>query len=265
MLKIKDHLTSTKNPKINSIRILQKPRERRAQKLMVMEGPKEIERARIKGYRFRSVYFVPEMINQRTVHSIIDQETEVYSITRDLFEKLSYRGNTFGALVVAEQKKHDLQSLQLQKNPLVLVIEAVEKPGNLGAILRTADAAGVDAVIVCDAQTDIYNPNVIRSSVGCLFTVPVAVAGSEDVISFLKNKGIQIFCTALTASEPYTEIDFSKPSAIVMGTEATGLSKQWLQSSDQNIIIPMAGIADSLNVSTSAAIVTFEAVRQRGK
>ena len=262
-MRIKDHLSSPANPRIKQLLQLQKSRTRRDTGLFLLEGPKEIERACLKHYDFKALFFVPEMISPSKVGEFATGNTEVFTITPALFQKVAYRGNTFGVVVVAKQKQHGLQSLQLKPNPLVMVLEAVEKPGNLGAILRTADAAGVDAVIVCDAQTDIYNPNVVRSSVGCVFTVPVAVGGSESVIEYLKSRKIKIFCTALTASKPFTEINFTKPSAIVMGTEATGLSQHWLEASDENIIIPMAGIADSLNVSTSAAIVTFEAVRQR--
>ena len=263
MFHVKDHLTSIKNPKVNNIRLLQKPRERRRQNLFVLEGLREAQRAKLAGYRFASVFFVPDMVDEKAISEIAPAKTDVYTITPGIFEKLTYRGNTGGIIVVAEQKSHELENLRFNKNPLLIVLESVEKPGNLGAILRTADAARADALIVCDARTDIYNSNVIRSSVGCLFTVPLAVAPSETVIDFLKSRNIGIFCTALSASKPYTEVDFTKPSAIVMGTEATGLSQQWLEASDQNIIIPMRGIADSLNVSTTAAIVTFEAVRQR--
>ncbi len=145
------------------------------------------------------------------------------------------------------------------------MIEGVEKPGNLGAILRSADASGIDAVIVSDPQIDVYNPNVIRSSIGCIFTVPLGVADTPTTIDWLKQKNVAIHCAALTASEPYTTVDFTNPSAIVMGTEATGLTDQWLESSDQNIIIPMHGVADSMNVSTSAAVILFEAIRQRNQ
>jgi len=264
MLKVSEHLTSTKNPKIKNIQLLQKHRERDEQGLFVLEGPLEIERAHQAGYEFATVFFVPEMINQSSVEKFVTGTTDVFSISAALFEKLTYRGNTGGMLVLAKQKDHKLENLQLKANPLIVVLEALEKPGNLGAILRTADAAAVDAVVVCDPHTDIYNPNVVRSSIGCLFTVPVAVASSDELIHFLKSVNISIFCTALTASVSYHTIDFRQASAIVMGTEATGLTDKWLGVSSRNIIIPMAGIADSLNVSTSAAIVIFEAVRQRG-
>lgn len=263
MLNVKDHLTSTKNPKINNIRLLQKPRERHRQGLFVLEGMREAQRAKLAGYSFASVFFVPEMVDEKTIGEYSAGNNDVYSITTAIFEKLTYRGNTGGIIILARQKPHNLENLSLGRSPLVIVLESVEKPGNLGAVLRTADAAGVDALIVCDVRTDIYNPNVIRSSVGCLFTVPVAVASSDEVINNLKSNNINIFCTALTASKVYTETDFTKATAIVMGTEATGLSQHWLEASDQNIIIPMKGIADSLNVSATTAIVTFEAVRQR--
>jgi TrmH family RNA methyltransferase len=160
-------------------------------------------------------------------------------------------------------KPHGLNHVALSKNPLVLVLEAVEKPGNLGAILRTADAAGIDAVICCDPQTDFYNPNVIRSSLGCVFTKQVATATSEETIDWLKKNHLAIYCTYLQSSRLYTDIDFTKPCAIVMGTEATGLSDLWIKNSDANIIVPMHGKIDSMNVSTAAAVVVFEARRQR--
>jgi len=264
MLKVIEHLTSAKNPKIKNIHLLQKHRERTEQGLFVLEGPKEIERAFNAGYEFATIFFVPEMVKQNDLEKFANTYTDIYSITSALFEKLTYRGNTGGMLVLAKQKGHKLENLKLKANPLIVVLEALEKPGNMGAILRTADAAAVDAVIVCDPHTDIYNPNVIRSSIGCLFTVPVTVASSDDVIHFFKSNSISIYCTALTASVPYQAINYTRPSAIVMGTEATGLTGKWLNASTKNIIIPMGGIADSLNVSTSAAIVIFEAVRQRG-
>jgi len=264
MLKVTEHLTSSKNPRIKNILLLQKHRERMEQGLFVLEGPKEIERAHHAGYEFTTIFFVPEMLPQTDVEKFVTEVTEVFSISSALFEKLTYRGNTGGMLVLAKQEDHKLENLQLKANPLIVVLEALEKPGNLGAILRTADAAAVDAVIVCDPHTDVYNPNVVRSSIGCLFTVPLVVAYSDDVIRFFKSKNISIYCTALNASVPYQTIDYTQPSAIVMGTEATGLTNKWLNASTKNIIIPMGGIADSLNVSTTAAIVIFEAVRQRG-
>jgi RNA methyltransferase, TrmH family len=185
-------------------------------------------------------------------------------VTKDVFDKIAVRENSGGIIAVAEMKPHRLDQIKLSKNPLVLVLESVEKPGNLGAILRTADAAGVDAVIICDPQTDFYNPNVVRSSLGCVFTKQIAAATSEETIQWLNQNNITIYCTYLKASKAYHETDYTKPSALVMGTEATGLSDVWIKNSNANIIIPMGGKIDSMNVSTATAVVIFEAKRQRG-
>ena len=160
-------------------------------------------------------------------------------------------------------KTHTLADLEIKENPIVVVLESVEKPGNLGAILRSADAAGVDAVIVCDPLTDMYNPNLIRSSIGGIFTVPTAAASSEETIKWLKDRGIKIYTAQLQDSSWYYDTDMTKGSAIVMGTEATGLTDIWRKAADAHIKIPMLGRLDSLNVSVSAAILMYEAVRQR--
>lgn len=188
----------------------------------------------------------------------------IEEVSLDVFEKIAYREGSDGLLAVAIPKYADLQAFKpKKKNPLIIVLETVEKPGNLGAVMRTADAAGVDAVIIADPRTDLYNPNAIRASVGCIFSVPLFACSSEECIKWLKNNNITIYCTYLKASIDYLDADFKKASAIVMGTEATGISQQWVDAADQNIIIPMNGIADSLNVSVTTAIVTFEAIRQR--
>ena len=168
-----------------------------------------------------------------------------------------------GLLAVAKPKYKILSEFKPKKDALIIVLETVEKPGNLGAVMRTADAAGVDAVIIADPATDIFNPNAIRASIGCIFSVPVYTCSTEECINWLKQNGITIYCTYLKASIDYLDADFRKATALVMGTEATGISDAWVGAADQNIIIPMNGIADSLNVSVTTAIVTFEAVRQR--
>ncbi len=182
----------------------------------------------------------------------------------NVFEKVAYRENTEGVIAVARPKFHSFDSLKLQKNPLLIILESVEKPGNLGAVLRTAEAAAVDAVIVCDPLTDIYNPNVIRSSLGCVFSVPIVVCRNQDAIQYLKEKNIRTYAAELKASKRYDLTDFTQPAAIVLGTEATGLTDEWISAADEKIIIPMLGSHDSLNVSASAAIIVFEALRQRG-
>ena len=257
-------ITSTQNPKVKSLLALEKPRERRRQQLFVIEGAKEIGLALEAGYKIGNIFFCDDLISPEEVGELFPDDKLLIPVSKDVFDKLAVRENSGGMIAVAEQKLHTLDQLTLSENPLVLVLESVEKPGNLGAILRTADASGVDAVIICDPQTDFYNPNVIRSSIGCIFTKQVAAATSEETIAWLKKNKIAIYCTYLKASKSYHLTDYTKPSAIVMGTEATGLSDGWVNNSDANIIIPMQGKIDSMNVSTAAAVVVFEAKRQRG-
>ncbi len=257
-------ITSTQNPKIKSLLALEKPRERRKQQLFLVEGKKEIEMAIAAGYKIGNLFYCVEIIPERDLKSLGIEDKLLIPITKELFDKIAIRENSGGVIAVAEMKTHRLEEIKLSKNPLVLVLESVEKPGNLGALLRTSDAAGVDAVILCDPQTDFYNPNVVRSSLGCIFTQQVAGATSEETIAWLKKNNINIYCTYLKSSRPYHEADFKVPVAIVMGTESTGLSDVWVKNSHANIIIPMQGKIDSMNVSTAAAVVVFEAMRQRG-
>lgn len=257
-------ITSTQNPKIKNLLALEKPRERRKQCLFVIEGKKEIGMALEAGYKIGNLFFCEELISKQELETLGTSDKLLIPVSKEVFDKIAIRENSGGVLAVAEQKTHRLEEVTLSANPLLLILESVEKPGNLGAILRTADAAGVDAVIICDTQTDFYNPNVIRSSIGCIFTTRTASASSEDTIAWLRKMNIGIYCTYLKASQPYHLIDFQKPAAIVMGTESTGLSDTWVRASDANIIIPMQGVIDSMNVSTAAAVVVFEARRQRG-
>jgi TrmH family RNA methyltransferase len=256
-------LSSTSNPKIKFLLSLEKPRERRKQQLFTIEGRKEILMAIDAGYRIGNIFYCHDMVNVDELEPSLVKDKLVIPVSRDVFDKLAVRESSGGLIAVAEMRTHELSMIKPGHNPLILVLESVEKPGNLGAILRTADAAGVDAVIVCDPQTDVYNPNTIRSSIGCVFTQNIAIATSEETIRWLKENKIMIWCTYLKASRAYSEIDFTKPSAIVVGTEATGLSKQWIDAASGNIISPMQGKADSMNVSTSAAVIVFEACRQR--
>ena len=262
-----DPITSAQNPRIKNFVHLQKARERKAQNVFVVEGEKEYCRAIEYNYQFTGIFVCFELIPEhhfKNISSGVNRNAEVFPVSKEVFEKIAYREGSGGIIALARPKSHGLADLKLSEKPLVLVLESVEKPGNLGALLRTADAAGVDAVIVCDPQTDIYNPNVVRSSIGCLFSVPLAVCNSLEAISWMKQHEISIYCTYLKAAVPYTEVDFTRASAIVMGTEADGITDQWVEAADQNIIIPMRGSADSMNVSTSAAVVVFEACRQRG-
>jgi TrmH family RNA methyltransferase len=188
----------------------------------------------------------------------------VFELSRPVFAKVSYRDRPDGLLAVAPQWKHTLADLRLKAPPLLLVVEGIEKPGNLGTLLRSADAAGVDAVLVCDPVTDLFNPNVVRSSTGVLFSVPVVVTESAEVRAWLRDLGIRAVATTPAAPALYTESDLRGPLAIIMGSEQYGLSEFWLKESDLLVCIPMAGQADSLNVAMAAIITLFETVRQRG-
>ncbi len=242
---------------------LEKSRERRKQQLFIIEGKREIELAVNAGYKIGNIFFCDEIISQNEIPDKLQEDKLIVPVAKEVFDKIAVRENSGGMIAVAEQKPHLLSHVRLRENPLILILEAVEKPGNLGAILRTADAAGVDVVIICDPQTDFYNPNVIRSSVGCVFTNQLAAVPSEEAIEWLKKNKVKIYCTSLQASHPYYQVDYRQPCAIVMGTEATGLSEIWTKNSDANIIIPMQGKIDSMNVSNAAAVMTFEVLRQR--
>lgn len=252
-------ITSKTNPQVKNLIHLQKASERKEQQLIVVEGRREIERALKNNFRLEKLFACAEICGEQT--NI--EANETLWVSKDVFEKAAYRSNSDGLIALFRPFFNSLEKLSLGKNPLIIVLESVEKPGNLGAVLRTADAAAADAVIVCDPKTDIYNPNSIRSSLGCIFSVPVVACSSTEAIQWLKSRQITIYATYLKAAINYLDADFTKASAIVMGTEATGLSKQWVNAADQNLIIPMLGIADSLNVSVSTAVVVFEALRQR--
>lgn len=256
-------ITSTQNPKIKHLLSLSKTRERKTQRLFTIEGIKELSLALYAHYRIESIFYCPDLVDESTLTTIGLSPAALLSVSANVFKKIAYRESTGGVIAIAHQKTHTLDGLQLSKKPLILILEAVEKPGNLGAMLRTADAAGLDAVIICDPLTDFYNPNVIRSSVGSVFTRQTACASSAATQQWLRQHQVKVFCTYLKGAKPYTEADYNQPCAIVMGTESTGLTKLWTDSADGHIIIPMHGVIDSMNVSVAAAVVVFEALRQR--
>ena len=259
-------ITSTKNPKIkNCLDLQKKASERREQNLCSIEGLREIGLAKSSGFRLHTLFYCPELLDREAFSWLsLDDFSEVYEVSLPVFETIAYREHRDGVLVLAHPFRMQLDDLQLSSTPLVVIAETVEKPGNLGALLRTCDAAAVDAVICCDAQTDLYNPNVIRSSLGCLFTNQVVSCSSQDAIDWLKKKGVKIVAAALTATDYYHEADLAQPCALVMGSEAWGLSDKFLLQADLTIKIPMQGKIDSMNVSTSAGILIYEAKRQRG-
>lgn len=262
-----EQITSAQNPKVKHLlQLQQKSSERRKSGLFVVEGQREIVHCHSVGYQLDTLFVCPQIAGDDAIDDIAGKASgcRVVEVTRELYQKIAYRGSTEGMVAEFKTRSLTLDDLQLTDNPLIVVLESVEKPGNLGAILRSADASGVDAVVVCDPLTDLFNPNLIRSSIGGIFTVPTVACTSEECIAFLKQRGIQILTAQLQDSNLYYDTDMCRPTAIVMGTEATGLTDQWRRAADAHIRIPMLGRLDSLNVSVSAAILMFEAVRQRG-
>ena len=256
-----DFISSAQNPKIKLLlELQQKSQERRQRGLFVVEGRREIERCIQSGYQVDTLFWCPEIFGAE--EPTVDG-ARVFQVSADIYNKVAYRGGTEGVIAEVVAQQHTLDSLKLKKRPLVVVLESVEKPGNVGAILRSADAANVDAVIVCDPQCDLYNPNIIRASVGAFFNVPTVACTSEQCIKWLKARGIRILTAQLQDSYDYYDYDMKGATAIVMGTESTGLTDQWREAADAHIRIPMLGRLDSLNVSVSAAILMYEAVRQR--
>ena len=253
-------ITSTQNPRIKHLLLLQqKSSQRKADGLFVVEGRREVEHCLRAGYTVRTIFICEGFSPGRWQGFGI----EMIDVSPHIYERIAYRGGTEGIVAIVEAHRMELPDLQLSASPLIVVLESVEKPGNLGAVLRSADAARADAVIVCDPLTDLYNPNLIRSSVGAIFTVPCVACSTEACIAFFKEKGIRILTAQLQDSRLYYDTPMTGPTAIVMGTEATGLTDPWRKAADAHIRIPMLGRLDSLNVSVSAAILLFEAVRQR--
>ena len=258
-----EKITSARNERIRQVLELQeKSRTRRALGLFVVEGRRELEHCLEAGYEIDSVFWCPEILPELP-QELIGGDVPVSELTAELYGRIAYRGGTEGLVARVKSRSHTLDDLALKENPLIVVLESVEKPGNLGAVFRSADAAGADAVIICDPLTDLYNPNLIRSSIGGVFTVQSAVCDSASAISWLKARGMKILTAQLQDSSWYYDVDMKGGTAIVIGTEATGLTEQWREAADAHIRIPMLGALDSLNASVSAAILLFEAVRQR--
>ena len=258
-------ITSLQNERIKHLLLLQqKSAVRRQEGLFVVEGQRELLHCINAGYEVQTIFADCEMCGDE-LKNIPTAGIEVVEVSSRVYEKIAYRGSTEGMVAVVKTRQHTLQDLEkrMGESPLYIILESVEKPGNMGAILRSADAAGVDGVIICDPLTDLYNPNLVRASIGAAFTVPTVACTSEECIAWLKEKGIQILTAQLQDSSLYYDTDMKRPTAIVMGTEATGLTTQWREAADKHIRIPMCGKLDSLNVSVSSAILMFEAVRQR--
>ena len=259
-------ISSLQNIRVKQVVALsKKSSERRKQGLFVVEGQRELMHCVQHGLKIHSLFICDDITNKAETdewEKLTDKEN-VFQVTPEVYDKIAYRSGTEGVVALIHTPENSLSLLKLPDNPLIIVIEGVEKPGNIGAILRSADAAHADAVLISDPLTDLYNPNLIRASIGAVFTVPCAVTDSADCIRFLKEHNIQILTAQLQDSELYYDSDMTSPTAIVMGTEATGLTNQWREAADSHIRIPMLGSLDSLNVSVSTAILLFEAVRQR--
>lgn len=259
---VENDISSIQNPKIKLLTALQKKSaERRSRGVFVVEGQRELQHCVEAGFEVESLFVCKELFTG----DFDVKNAAVYTVSPKVYEHIAYRGSTEGVVAVVKCRERSFDDLELGETPLIIVLESVEKPGNLGAVLRSADAAKADAVIVCDPLTDLYNPNLIRASIGAVFTVPVVACDSSACIDFLKSKNIQILTAQLQDSSLYYETDMRRGIAIVMGTESTGLTQQWRLAADAHIRIPMLGRLDSLNVSVSAAILLFEAVRQRKK
>ena len=279
-------ITSAQNRKIKDLQALaEKSRARGEAGLFVVEGQRELGHCLDAGFVPETLFVCGEVVSGSMTESghfvgniegkdgldalvakaaALNPRLTVIQIPAFLYEKVAYRGSTEGIIAEVHSREHGLGSLSLRENPLVVVLESVEKPGNLGAVLRSADAAGADAVIVCDPLTDLWNPNLVRSSVGAVFSVQVAVCTTAEAITFLKERGIKILTAQLQDSDWYYDADMTSGTALVMGTEATGLTTAWREAADAHIKIPMLGRLDSLNVSVSAAVLLYESVRQRG-
>ena len=258
-------ITSVQNPIVKSlVQLQEKSKARKQTGTFLIEGRREIVLALQGGYVLEQLLFYPGLIAETEVAPLNPGRAPLLEISKEVYEKLAYRDTTEGIIAVASSKSLALADLKLSEKPLLLVAEAPEKPGNIGALLRTADAAGLDAVLIANPRGDLYNPNVVRSSVGCLFTNQIATGSTAEIIGFLQTRGISFYCATLQNSIIYDTQDYTGPTAIVVGTEATGLSQQWRDEATQNVIIPMHGQIDSMNVSVAAAILIFEAKRQRG-
>lgn len=261
------HLSNPGNPRLKEVQKLEKHAHRKATGLFSVEGLREINLAFKAGYEFDKIFICEEKIKETESYNLnflkIIADDKVNTVSEAAYDAIAYRGSTEGIVAVLKQKEHSLNDLALPENPLLLVIEGVEKPGNLGAMLRTADAVGVDAVLLCDMGTDLYNPNVIRSGIGTVFTNKIAVDSTRNIIDFLKQKKITTYAASLQAKKIYYEFDYRKPIALVVGEEANGLSALWQSNADEKLIISMNGTIDSLNVSVSAAVLLYEALRQR--
>jgi TrmH family RNA methyltransferase len=262
-----NRITSTANPRLKAAVRLRGRRERDRLGLTLIDGVRETMRAMSGGAMLREAFVLPELLVEPEAQGLLERLGEesvpVLELGREAFEKLAYGDRLDGVVAVAETPLRTLADLILPPDPLIAVIEGVEKPGNLGAVLRTADGAGVNAVVVADSATDLFNPNIIRASLGTVFALPVCVASSGDVLTWLRQRGIAIIAARVQGAVDYTDADYRGAVAIALGSEARGLSDAWGELARASVHVPMLGVADSLNVSVTAAVLFYEALRQR--
>ena len=260
-------ITSLQNPRVKAVVGLRQRSDRDERGEMIIEGYRELKRALDNQHNPKALFTCAELFMGTNEPALIERcrkaGAELFECTKPVFEKMSYRDRPEGLLAVAPQVHWTLADLKLPEHPLIVVAEAIEKPGNLGTILRSADAAGVNAVIICDRCTDINNPNVVRASTGTLFAIPVIEASTEEVLSWLRKNQIQILAATPHTEFEYYAVDLKKGTALVVGTEQYGLSERWMNEADLKVKIPMLGQADSLNVASATTILLYEAVRQR--
>ncbi len=262
-------ITSAQNPRVKNAVRLRDGRQRRLQGRMLIDGVREMDRAIAAGVVLREVFVCPALCTGEAAAELLARlpqtGAELLAVTESVFLKLAFGQRAEGVLAVAEPPVAPLAALRLPEAPLVAVLEGIEKPGNVGAVLRSADGAGLDAVVVADPRTDLFNPNAIRASLGTIFSVPVREAAGAEVLAWLRENGLHVAAARVDGSVPYTEVDYRRPTAIVLGSEAEGLSPRWHAPDVTGVRLPMLGAADSLNVSAAAAVLFYEARRQRGE
>jgi len=264
-------ISSPQNPRIKQLIKLRDRSEREESGLFLIEGYRELLRAADANHPLQTLFICPKLFlgenEQNLISRIKERGAQVWTCSETIFRKISYRDRPDGLLGIALQKHSNLldlgKHLQNVPSPFLVVAEAIEKPGNLGTILRSSDAVGIDALIVCDRCTDIHNPNVVRASVGTLFTVPVIEADGEETLQWLKQHHIAVVAATPSASCEFTDVDLTGPVAIAVGTEQLGLSERWMKQADIQVRIPMRGVADSLNVAMATTLLLYETLRQR--
>jgi RNA methyltransferase, TrmH family len=260
-------ITSLQNDRIKNLVKLRNRRDRDKQQSMIIEGYRSLLRASNNNTKITEFYFCREFFIGENEDSLIDLFRErgasIIEVPKHVFEKISYRDRPEGLLGVAPYFNKSLEDLQLSEQPFLVVAQSIEKPGNLGTIIRSTDGTGADGLILCDRCTDLFNPNVITASTGICFALPIAETSTEECLKFLKERNISILSATPSADTLYTDVDMTGPIAIIVGAEQYGLTEEWMKESTINVRIPMQGQADSLNVATATTLLLYEALRQR--